>query len=1060
MPSRVLFSLTLLFLLSTTALDVNGQLQEKALSLFRDANPRAQLQETDSGVSTIYGTAFSTGETPLHSAWNHVNQWQSLYGNDIGTLVPKTNANGDVLQGVMPNRETGEYKFYTFRFEQTYAGLPVFRSGVGFLVRNEDNHPLVLSGFDVKEMNGFEVVAMGAARPTVTQPMLASVKRLMDDDDTLAPEAAQSVLESPIEPRRTNTPLGKALRDVRKALRANAIQVSDEELVIWAGINGIPQEPTLAVAFIAERGSVRTYPDYDKLLVLASVETGEILHSENQIHNLDVQGKVSGRATNGLGTLECDPETARGLPYAQVSISGGNTVFADENGDFTIPHSGTGSVVVNSPLQGRWFRVFDESDGETTPTLTETTTPPGPVNFLHNPTENQEFSTANVNAYYESNFIRDFVLDYEPSFPTIFNQESFTINTNIDSNCNAFYNGSSINFYVAGGGCNNTSFADVIWHEYGHHLVNVTGNGQGQFGEGSGDVLGILIHDEPITGNGFLGDCNSGIRTADNTKQYPCSGGIHDCGQLISACVWDTRNELIITEPVNYKDISSALFLGMLITRGDNQPGATEIDPSITVIYLTLDDDDSEIGNGTPHYAEIAAGFGAHSMDAPDLNLVDFNIPQGFPQLISPLGGFVFNVEITDLLETHDPATAALNVDRGNGFEMFELVQVTPGVFEAYFPPSECTTQLKYYLSVSTLEGNEQTFPSGAPSAVQTALSADALTPLFEDDFETNKGWTVSGDATDGEWDREVPNGGGDRGDPPTDADGSGACFMTDSVDGNSDVDGGTTILTSPIINAISSGPVMVSYSRWYSNTFGASPEADEFVVEVSNDNGANWTNLETVGPTGSEVSGGWFDRVFKISDVIAPSEQMRFRFIASDLGDGSVVEAAVDSFNVVRVHCSKRVVADSINLTTGSILEGEVDDLDFSDDQSMVLRTHKRLGLQAVLDGTSPSQTPSSLEFTLEAHSLTNRPALVQKVSLFNYDTGSFEEIESQRLGVNQNDSVVIQATGDLSRFVEPGTGKMEARLVYRKILRKYWQPVVGVVDMDWDHFSLKIEY
>ena len=61
MPSRVLFSLTLLFLLSTTALDVNGQLQEKALSLFPDANPRAQLQETDSGVSTIYGTAFSTG---------------------------------------------------------------------------------------------------------------------------------------------------------------------------------------------------------------------------------------------------------------------------------------------------------------------------------------------------------------------------------------------------------------------------------------------------------------------------------------------------------------------------------------------------------------------------------------------------------------------------------------------------------------------------------------------------------------------------------------------------------------------------------------------------------------------------------------------------------------------------------------------------------------------------------------------------------------------------------------------------------------------------------------
>ena len=135
------------------------------------------------------------------------------------------------------------------------------------------------------------------------------------------------------------------------------------------------------------------------------------------------------------------------------------------------------------------------------------------------------------------------------------------------------------------------------------------GSGQGVYGEGMGDVLSAVGLDDSRLGFGFFGDCNSSLRNADNNIQYPCTGAIHFCGQLLSGCVWSTRNELIVTEPVDYLDIVRSLSVNAVLLHGGSGIGL-----DITIDWLTLDDDDSDIGNGTPHYIEIDAGFSDHSI--------------------------------------------------------------------------------------------------------------------------------------------------------------------------------------------------------------------------------------------------------------------------------------------------------------------------------------------------------------------------------------------------------------------------------------------------------------
>jgi hypothetical protein len=819
-----------------------------ALSRLERNFPAVQTYEQGQRITRLYGQPFGFGSNPEEIAERFRHNYSGIFGVEPQDLQPQSLlSDGRHTQPVMYLPQLGDYKFTLVCYSQYKESIPVFRADLRLLMLNQPGSPLVWAGSALRDLGDFS-------------PGDVRVNR------ALAIGAARS-------------------------FSSGLVKFTEPRLVIWAGVNDMEVSPRVAMEIIADNGMEAT-AEHQKWLLLVDARSGEILYTEDLIVHLDVEGNVSGRATNGRGADICHPEDPLPMPWARVYIEGGDTAYADPEGDFVIPNPGSQPDTVISHLVGRWFRADNQAGSNAE--LSMVVTPPGPADFLHNEDNTDEFYRAQVNGYLQANVVRDFTLTYNPDYPGL-QQAEFPVNVNINDNCNAYYNYSSINFFRAGGGCANTAFSTVIHHEYGHHLVAMAGSGQGQYGEGQADVMGVMITDDPGLAYGFYGDCNTPLRNANNYIQYPCSGEIHYCGQLLSGCVWHTRNELAIANPTNYMDILANMSVNAILMHTGDM-----ITPQITIDYLTLDDDNGNIYDGTPHWDEICTGFGLHNMDCPELMKLAFSYPNGLPEMVHPSGGTRVRVEVSGVMEEPVPGTGKLHCDLGAGWVEIPMEVIAENVYDAVFPESECGTEVLYYFSAQTDQGNTATDPMGAPQSSYSAISATGLVVTFEDDFETHQGWTVSNDPslTDGAWERGVPAGGGDRGDPPTDYDGSGQCYVTDNEDGNSDVDGGPTMLISPTFDAGGGEEAYIYYARWFTND---DRDIDRLDVHVSNDDGEGWVLVESVPDTQ-----GWVYRRFKVSDFVTPTSQMKMRFSATDNPNNSVTEAGVDAFKVVAVECEE----------------------------------------------------------------------------------------------------------------------------------------------------------
>lgn len=652
-----------------------------------------------------------------------------------------------------------------------------------------------------------------------------------------------------------------------------------------------------------------------KWVSFVDAQTGDVLDVYDEILYFDGRLRASVDVRLGDGSLE-----ERDLVDARVSTLDESTSTAtDLDGAFTLPDD-TGYVVA---LDGDRVRLNDQL-GTIDPTV-----PADPEVVLD--ADDFDGRQAPLTTFVYLHLAQDFAAQYTPDNPWVRNRVQ--ANVNIDDVCNAFFDG-TVNFFQAGGGCNNTGrLADVIFHEWGHGLHNfaiVSGFYDGSLGEGAADTYSFLHSDDSRLAPNFFTRSAEPLRNVDNDQRYPedfaSASDVHFNGLIFGGAMWDTREALRATigEP------------GATEVLGDRYARMLRAGPSIPTSYaeiLFVDDDDGDLGNGTPHQCEIIEGFGLHGLgplggqgleaDHVPFDHVGFDEPAVIDALVQSDAPDCYSVtpasaELVYRVDGGAWQTRAMDVSAPDVRTQLEADELSDGSF------------VEYYVRVETTEGGVALSPSAGEIRPHTFYVGDMLQVRCEDFEEDDGAFTselVSGEETEGanDWTWGAPQGTG--GDPDQAA--SGLLVWGNDLGGgrfNGEYQNDKhNRLTSPAIGTRHYDDVFLHYSRWLHVEDAFYDQA-----RILADGEVVWTNHESSQELGDEhhLDDRWVTHVVPLNGAEQDDQAVRVSWeILSDggltfggwtLDDVCIMAPATpdNRLGITNLRLSRTVTAGPVQLT------------------------------------------------------------------------------------------------------------------------------------------------
>jgi trimeric autotransporter adhesin len=376
------------------------------------------------------------------------------------------------------------------------------------------------------------------------------------------------------------------------------------------------------------------------------------------------------QVTGGIyPTTNTDPETVVALPF--TSVTNGAAVVTDAAGNYTYA-GGTATATLN----GKYFKMTDNC---------------GAISLSNNTTGDLAFGTsggtdcttpgvggagnthASRTGFYHLTNINRKASGFLPGNAWL--ASTVTANMNINATCNAFWDGTTVNFYRSGGGCSNTGeIAAVFLHEWGHGMDTNSGGAASDKGTGEavGDTFAFLETKDACIGKNFqpgvaCANCNAtctGVRdmasfatggshtiakpstvtdnNGINCDRYSCPyfqfifigayqgpmGYEGHCESYIASTAnWDLAQQLLTRwgtptgwqkmDAIWYKSLTPSKSAYRVVSGGKCNPAAVVDGCAASnwyTVYLSADDDDGNLANGTPNGCRIWDAFSAHGI--------------------------------------------------------------------------------------------------------------------------------------------------------------------------------------------------------------------------------------------------------------------------------------------------------------------------------------------------------------------------------------------------------------------------------------------------------------